>query len=75
MRADATPADVRLAGLDLLAALEGRTAIRRPAHLPYAGMSLHPLDAQSWMEALTTARKVGDELSYCLAEGALLLSG
>jgi hypothetical protein len=48
---------VRLAGLNLLAVLEGRAPVRRPAHLPYAGVSLHPLDAQSWMEALTTAAR------------------
>jgi hypothetical protein len=34
---------------------------------------LHPLDAQPWMEAVTTARKVGDQLRYCVTEGALLL--
>jgi hypothetical protein len=73
MGADAAPDDVCLAGLSLAAVLEGRAAVRRPSHLPYAGMSLHTLDAQPWMKALTTARKVGDELSYCLAECSLLL--
>jgi hypothetical protein len=51
MRADAAPDDVHLAGLNLVSVFEGRAAIRRPAHLPYAGVSLNPLDAQPWMEA------------------------
>lgn len=74
MRAGAAPDDVRLAWLNLVSVLEGRAAIRCPSHLPDAGVSLHPLDAQPWMEVLTTARKVGDELSYRLAERSLLLS-
>ncbi len=73
MCADAAPDDVRLAGLNLVSVLEGCAAIRRPSHLPHTWVSLHPLDAQPWMEILATARNVGDELSYRLAESSLLL--
>jgi hypothetical protein len=73
MGADAAPNDVRLTWLKLVSVLECRSTIRRPSHLPYAGVPLPPLDAQSRMEAVTTARKVGNELRYRLAEGALLL--
>jgi hypothetical protein len=43
--AGAPPDDVCLAISNLCAVLEGRTAVRRPDHLPNAGMALHPLDA------------------------------
>lgn len=46
MVADATPADVRLAGDLFRPVLERRTPVRRPGQLPDAFMSLHALDPQ-----------------------------
>lgn len=48
---------------NLRAVLEGRTAIRRPSHLPHPRMALHPLDAQTRMEALAPVGDINDELT------------
>jgi hypothetical protein len=53
MGADSTPDDVRLAGLDLVSVLEGCAAIRRPSHLPHAGV-LDTLDAQARIKRADT---------------------
>jgi hypothetical protein len=65
MGADASPDDVRLAGVDFIAVLEGRAAVIGPAHLPDAGMPLHSLDPETRMEALLRGLQVGDELPEC----------
>jgi hypothetical protein len=73
--ADASPDDVRLARSNLYAVFEGRTAVRCPGHLPHATMALHPLDAQTRMEALAPIGDVSDELHKRLAERSLLSRG
>jgi hypothetical protein len=72
--ANAPPHHVWIAGSDLLPILEGRSAIRRPTHLPHPRMALYALDTKARAE-VTTAREVGNELCHRLAEGALLLRG
>lgn len=50
MGADSTPDDVRLAGVNFLAVLEGRPTVIGPGHLPDAGVPLDALDAEAGME-------------------------
>jgi len=71
--ANATPDDVRLAGVDFIAVLEGRAAVVGPGHLPKTGMALHSLHAKPGMEALLVFSEIADELSHRIAEVALLL--
>ena len=73
MSADPAPDDVRLARVNLVAVLERGPPVRRPAHLPDARVSLHPLDAEAGMETLPAFRQIGDEDRYGLTEGPLLL--
>lgn len=72
MGSDAPPDDVRLAGVDFIAVLEGRAAVIGPGHLPDAGMTLHALYAKPGMEALLVFGEIGDELSHRIAKFALL---
>jgi hypothetical protein len=60
--ADAPPDDVRLTDMDLIAVFKGRSAVRRPTHLPDPRMSLHPLDAEARMKALLGLLQISDEL-------------
>ena len=52
VRANPAPDDVRLAGVNLLAVLEGGAAIVGPRHLPHPRMALHPFDPETRMKAL-----------------------
>jgi len=62
--ADATPDDVRLAGMNFIAGLEGRAAVVGLSHLPHTGMPLHALHPKSGMDALLVFGEIGDELSH-----------
>lgn len=73
MGAYAPPDDVRLAGVNFVAVLEGRTTVVGPGHLPNTGMALHTLHAKPGVKALLVFGEIGDELSYRLAEFPLLL--
>lgn len=75
MGADSAPDDVRLAGVNLIAVLEGGAAVRRPSHLPNAGVPLDALDPKARVKALAALGKIGDELLDRFAEGLLLLRG
>jgi hypothetical protein len=57
--ADASPGDVRLAWVYLLAVLERRAAVGGPRHLPHTRIPLHPLDTQTGLEA--SAAQARDE--------------
>jgi hypothetical protein len=70
---DSPPDDVRLAYMDLIAILKGRTAIRCPTHLPDAGVTLHALDSEARVEALLGLFQIGDELLESSQECSLLL--
>jgi hypothetical protein len=48
--------------MHLIAVFKGRAAIRRPTHLPDAGVTLHPLDTEARMKALLGLFHVSDEL-------------
>jgi hypothetical protein len=73
MSADAAPNDVRLAGLNLVAVLEGRTPIRRTRHLPHAGIALDALDSQAWIERANP--QAGDKEVQCALPRCDLCSG
>ncbi|HET8813636.1 MAG TPA: hypothetical protein VFM51_01605 [Solirubrobacterales bacterium] len=73
MGSDTPPDNVRLAGLDFLAVLEGRAAIIGPSHLPDSRMPLDPFHAKPGMKTLLIFGEIGDELSYRIAEFPLLL--
>jgi hypothetical protein len=62
MGSDAAPDDVSLSRMDLISVFKGCATIRRPTHLPDAGMPLHPLDPETRVEALLGSLQVGDEL-------------
>lgn len=51
VRADPAPDHVRIAGADLVAVVERRTAVGRPGDLPDAGVALDALDAQRGVDA------------------------
>jgi hypothetical protein len=72
---DAPPDDVCLARVHLCAVLEGRSAIRSPSHLPHPKMALHPLDAQTRREALTSVGDISYELHKRFAERSLPVAG
>jgi hypothetical protein len=59
--------------MDLIAVFEGRTTVRRPTHLPDAGMTLHPLDPKARVEPLLRLLQVSDELLERGQEPSLLL--
>lgn len=71
--ANATPDDVRLPGLDLVAVLEGGAAVVSPSHLPDAGMTLNALDAETRMKALFVFCEIGDEPGHRIPKLPLLL--
>jgi hypothetical protein len=67
------PDDVRLARTNLIAVFESGATIRRPTHLPDAGVALDPLDSQPRMKALPAIGEISDEACNRFAEGSLLL--
>jgi hypothetical protein len=71
--ADAPPDDVGLTGADLIAVFKGRSAVRRPTHLPDPRMPLHPLDAEARMKALLRLLQISDELPEGSQKRSLLL--
>jgi hypothetical protein len=60
--ADPSPDDVGLTSMDLIAVFKGRSAVRRPTHLPDPRMPLHPLDAEARTKALLGLLQIRDEL-------------
>jgi hypothetical protein len=73
MGADASPDDVRLAGVDFIAVLKGRPTVIGPSHLPNAGMALNTLHAEAGMKALSAVGEISNELRQGVAKLPLLL--
>src|SRR6202453_4157864 len=71
---DAPPDDVRLSGDSFVAVAEGRASVAVPAHLEYARVGGHALDAEPRPERAVRGGQVRHEgLGDDLAEGGLLL--